>query len=337
MSLKKINVAVAGAGFMGATHLRAYLQMPEVNIAAICSPHRRMANGVLRGVAGNIQQTQDFRLPNGVKLVRDFDDLLALDHIDAVDICTPTALHPAQAIAALRAGKHVLCEKPIAETAAQAREVLKAAAQAKGFFMPAMCMRFWPGWDLLKSVVAGRKYGDVLAASFRRISVRPTWGAAASHPGGALLDMHIHDTDFVYYLFGRPHQVFSDGVIARRGAIDHVVTQYIYRRGPSIYAEGSWLAAHGFNMSFTLHCERATLDYDFQRGPAALRLSVSGKAFRTVPLPGTDGYQGEIRHFIDCIRRGRPSRVVTAKDALAALEICEAETKSARTGALVKL
>jgi len=321
MSVKRINVAIAGAGFMGMTHLRAYLNIPHVRVVALCSPNRTVVNGVLRGVAGNIQQTADLRLPAGLKIVRNFDELLADEALDAVDICTPTNLHPTQSIAALRADKHVLCEKPIAETAAQARAVLKVAAKAKGIFMPAMCMRFWPGWSDLKQVVAEEKYGKVLAASFRRISVRPAWGDAASHPGGALLDLHIHDTDFVNFLFGRPDKVFSHGVTNRNGVVEHVVTQYLYRRGPAVYAEGSWLADKGFNMAYSLQCERATLEFDFAR----------------VKPGGSDGYHGEIRNFIDSIRRGEPSRIVTAQDAVTALEICEAEEKSVRSGAPVKL
>jgi predicted dehydrogenase len=337
MAVKTINIAVAGAGFMGMTHLRAYLQIPGVRILALCCPNRPVTNGVLRGVAGNIQQTPDLRLPAGVKIVRHFEDLLAEKGVDAVDICTPTALHPAQVMAALQAGRRVLCEKPLAETAAQARKVLKVAANASGFLMPAMCIRFWPGWNGLKQVVEEKKHGKILAATFRRVSPRPAWGDSGSHPGGALLDLHIHDTDFVHFLFGRPDKVFSTGVTARNGEVEHVVTQYCYRHGPVVAAEGSWLQAAGFNMTFTIQCERATLDFDFQRGPNALRVTLAGKEARTIKLRGTDGYHGEIRHFIHCIRRGEPSKIVTAEDALAVLEICEAEEKSVRTGAAVKL
>ncbi len=321
---------------MGMTHLRIWLEIPRVNVVAICSPGRPVVNGVLRGVAGNIQQTQDLPLPKGTKVVSQYEELLALENVDAIDICTPTSFHPAQTIAALRAGKHVLCEKPLAESAAEARAVLKVARQSKGLLMPAMCMRFWPGWDSLKQIIDKKKYGRVLAATFRRISVRPAWGAAASHPGGALLDLHIHDTDFAQFLFGRPSKVFSTGVLGKNKTVEHVVTQYFYPGGPVVLAEGSWLAAHGFNMTFSIQCERATLEYDFQRGPEA-RLNIVGKEPRIFKVPAGDGYHGEIRHFVDCIRAGKPSPIVSAQDALDSLEICAAEEKSVRSGALVSL
>ena len=334
---KRVNVAVAGLGFMGVTHLRAYLNNPQARVVAVCDLTRLPENGVLRGVAGNIKKSDDLRLGPEVKVYREFAELLADRAVDLVDLCTPTALHPAQAIAALQAGKHVLCEKPLAQNAADARKVLQAAAASGKFLMPAMCMRFWPGWSWLKKVVAEKTYGEVRAASFRRLSAMPAWGSAGVHAGGALFDLHIHDTDFVNFLFGRPHSVFSAGVIGAGGAIHHVVTQYHFPGGPAVGAEGSWLRARGFNMGFTIHCERATLDFDLARGGGALRVDETGKKSRIIKLESGDGYDAEIRYFVDCVARGQKPEIVTAREAVTALEICEAEEKSVRTHGIVKL
>ena len=336
MAVKQIKIAVVGTGFMGATHLRIYQQMPGVCIASVCDVSGRIKNGVLPGVAGNIQQAVGLRLGPEVKIVSSFDALLERE-VDVIDICSPTRFHAEQAMAALRAGKHVICEKPLAPTAAQARAVARVATGAKGFLMPAMCMRFWPGWAGLKEVVTEQTYGKVLAAGFRRVTARPAWATGDSHPGGALLDLHIHDTDFVHFLFGRPEKVFSNGVVGPGGAVDHVVTQFIYRRGPVVHAEGSWLLVGGFNMSFALHCERATLDFDFQRGAHVLHITLPGKEPRFAKLKGTDGYEAELRHFIDCVRRGEPSRIVSAQDAVTCLQICEAEEKSVRAKGIARL
>ena len=337
MAAKKINVAVAGLGFMGLTHLRVYQKLRNARIVAVCDNSRLPVNGVLRGVGGNINSSGDIQLGPRVKAYREFSGLLADREVELVDICTPTALHPEQAIAALQAGKHVLCEKPLAENVAAARRILKAAATSEKFLMPAMCMRFWPGWSWLKKVAAGKTYGVVRAANFRRVTAKPAWGQAGTHIGGALLDLHIHDTDFVNFLFGRPASVFSSGVPDAHGNVDHVVTQYFYPHGPVVHAEGSWLLPDGFNMSFALHCERATIDFDLSRGSAALRLHESGKKPRTLKLKNADGYVEEIRYFVDCAICGRRPTVVTAQDGVTALEICAAEEKSVRTGAVVKL
>jgi predicted dehydrogenase len=337
MTARRVNVAVAGLGFMGATHLRAYQVNRQARIVAVCDPVRQPVNGVLSGVQGNLNRGGDLALGSRVKVYREFTELIADPDVELVDICTPTALHAAQAIAALKAGKHVLCEKPLAQNVAAARKILDTAAKSENFLMPAMCMRFWPGWNWLKRVVMEQTFGAVQAAGFRRVTAKPAWSQAETHLGGALLDLHIHDTDFVNFLFGRPAAVFSTGVTSAAGAVDHIVTQYIYPRGAVVQAEGSWLLPDGFNMSFTLHCERATIDFDLSLGPDALRLQAAGKKARTIKLKKTDGYHEEIACFVDSVARGVKPSVVTAEDGLAALEICAAEEKSVRTGKVVKL
>lgn len=337
MPAKKINVAVAGLGFMGVTHLRVYQQLRNVRVVAVCDAQRLPVNGVLNGVNGNITQSAGLQLGPQVKAHREFSEMLADPDVELVDICTPTSFHPAQAIAALKAGKHVLCEKPLAQNATDARKVGRAAAASQKFFMPAMCMRFWPGWAGLKKIVDEKIYGRVLAADFRRLSAKPTWAAAGSHFGGALFDLHIHDTDFVNFVFGRPESVFSTGVRDANGTVDHVVTQYFFPNGPVVHAEGSWLLPQGFNMSFTLHCEQATIDFDLARGKDALQITRPGKPPRPVKLAAGDGYAAEIRYFVDCVARGQAPTVVTANDGVTALAICEAEEKSVRTRKVVKL
>jgi predicted dehydrogenase len=339
----QVNVAVVGLGFMGVTHLRAYLDLPQARIVAVCDATRLPVNGVLEGVAGNIKQSDTLRLGPGVKVFRDLQSVLADPAVQLVDLCTPTALHPQQTIAALQAGKHVLCEKPLARTAAVAQKILDVARQSPGFLMPAMCMRFWPGWSGLKQVVTEHTYGKVLAARFRRVSEMPAWSKQGTYTaggrdlGGALFDLHIHDTDFVNHLFGRPAAVCSTGVLDAAGSIHHVVTQYHYADGPAVHAEGSWLLTQGFNMAYTLHCEGATLDYDLARGAEALRVLESGLPPRVVPGAPTDGYSEEMRYLVDCVARNRRPEIVTANDAVTALAICEAEEQSVRTGRPVAL
>ena len=90
-------------------------------------------------------------------------------------------------------------------------------------------------------------------------------------------------------------------------------------------------------MAYTLICERATLDFDLTRGADALRLAQAGKAPRFLKCPGTDGYTGEISYMLKAIQTGKRPTVVTAKDGLSAVQICEAEAKSVRTGRLISL
>lgn len=338
---RKVNVAVVGLGFMGLTHLKAYQQIAQARIVAVCDAVRLPINGVLAGVSGNISGSDAIDLGKDIKVYQQLEDALADPAVELVDLCVPTPLHAPQSLAALSAGKHVICEKPLARTSAIAREIVSAAQSAKTFFMPAMCMRFWPGWAWLKELAAHGTYGDILAARFRRVSAPPGWSRDSyfkgNDSGGALLDLHIHDTDFVQFLFGRPTSVFSTGLSRFSGAIDHVVTQYQVPGGATVYAEGSWLLTQGFNMSYTVMFERATLDFDSARGADALRVDEEGQPSRTVKCEGPDGYGGELSHMIQSILTGQPPTIVTAQDGLSAVEICEAEEASIKHGRVMTL
>ncbi len=339
-----INVGIVGLGFMAATHIKAYRQIEGLRVAALCNPSGRHLDGDLSKVAGNVGDNQPVRLDmTSVKATRDFSDLLNDPEIHLIDICAPTRAHGDLSIAALEAGKHVLCEKPLARSLKVAREIAEAAARSKGFFMPAMCLRFWPEWSWLKRAVAEARYGKVLGARFRRVAEPPAWGQKnffdGAESGGALFDLHIHDTDFVQFCLGRPQAVYSTGYGKFSGAIDHVVTQYKVSSGAIVHAEGSWAMAKGFgfNMAYTVNFEHATADYDLARGKEALRVAVEEQAVETIACEGPDGYIGELQHMIDAIRSKQPPATVTIQDAVSAVEICEAEERSIQTGQVVTL
>jgi predicted dehydrogenase len=340
-----INVGIAGLGFMAATHIKAYRQIPEARIHSICNTSGRCLDGDLTKVGGNINANDPVRLDMAVvKATRDFNELLRDPAIQLVDICTPTLQHPQMVAAALQAGKHVICEKPLARTAELARGMAEAARQAKTFAMPAMCLRFWPEWAWLKLAIEQKTYGKVLSARFRRVAEPPTWGqkhfAQGNSSGGALLDLHIHDVDFIQFCFGKPRRVFATGYSKYTGAIDHVVAQYEVTSGAIVHAEGSWAMSpgFGFSMGYTVNFENATADYDLVRAPDnLLRLFRPGHPAETVHCSGPDGYVGELRHIIESIQKDTPPSVVTMEDGVNAVRICEAEERSIAAHAPVDL
>ncbi len=339
-----VNVGIVGLGFMAATHLRAYRQVEGARILALCNPSGRHLDGDFSNVSGNVGATDPVKLEmRGIQATMDFADLLANPDLHLIDICAPTRVHHELSLAALRAGKHVLCEKPLARSAKLAREIAEASVHAKGFFMPAMCVRFWPEWSWLQKAIKDGTYGQVLAARFRRVAEPPGWGQQTffngAESGGALLDLHIHDTDFIQFCFGRPKAVFSTGYSKFSGAIDHVVTQYQFGSSLSVHAEGSWAMTpgFGFSMAYTVNFERATADYDLARGAEALRLFEAGQPPRTVQCEGPDGYVRELRYMIEAIQAGQPPSIVTAQDAVSAVEICEAEERSVQLQKMVAL
>lgn len=332
------RIGLIGLGFMGATHIKAWRQVADARIAALCNPSGRHLDGDFTDVSGNVGDKEPLKLEmNGVTAYRDYAAMLADPNIDAIDICTPTHTHLALVLAALAAGKHVICEKPMARSSVEARQMADAARKANRILMPAMCLRFWPEWAWLKEAVSSGRYGKVLSARFTRIAEPPGWGRSTfldgKKSGGALLDLHIHDTDFVNHLFGKPLTVQSHGYSLLSGCIDHVVTRYDVACGALVHAEGGWTMAKGFGfrMAYTVNFEKATADYDLARGKESLRLTEDGET-KAIACDGPDGYVGQLSHFIQSVRAGTQPTVVTADDGVASVEICEAEERSALNG-----
>jgi predicted dehydrogenase len=332
------RVGIIGLGFMGRMHIGAYGKVDAARLVAIADLDARRAAGDFSGGWGNIAGSAERLDMTGITGTTDLAALIDDPNVDVVDICVPTPAHEALVVAALAAGKHVLCEKPLALDSVSAQRMADAAARAAGLFMPAMCMRFWPQWAWLKQAVDDGRYGAVTGATFRRVaSMPPGWFANGAQSGGALLDLHVHDTDFVFHLFGAPDAVFSRGYPKTSGRTDHIVTEYLYDRGPAIVsAEGSWCMADGFafTMRYTVNFERATADFDISRDHALI-VSADGAA-EHVDLTG-DGYAGELAYFIDCVATGRRPARVTAADAVTGLRIVEAEQRSIDSGRIERL
>lgn len=336
-----VRIAIVGLGMMGRTHYEAYQKLPNAQVVAIADIDPARAAGNLAGTAGNVLSGGLPRLPmDRIKGTSDYRELLAMKDVDLIDVCVPTPVHPEIAVAALRAGKHVMCEKPLARTADLAHDIVTAAGKPMApFFMPAMCMRFWPQWVWLKEAVADNRYGKVLSATFQRLSSMPQrpWYSDGAQSGGAVLDLHVHDVDFVYHLFGLPQSVFSRGYTRASGRIDHIATQYIYPNGPSVFAEGGWSLADGFGfrMRYTVNFETATADFDIGRKDQLI-LSRDGKS-EPIACADESGYDGEMRYIVQCIARNERPTIVSAADAMAGLTLIEAEVRSVESRAAVRV
>lgn len=333
-----VKVGLVGLGFMGRMHLAAYGKIDDAEIVAISDQDEKRAAGDLSGGWGNIDGAAEQIDMTHITGTTDWKQLIELDQVDAVDICLPTPAHAEVAAAALAAGKHVLCEKPLALTSQAAAEIVAAAKQSKGLFMPAMCIRFWPQWHWLKEQIQSGAYGRLLGLRIERIGAPPAgWFRDGSLSGGTLLDMHIHDTDYVCYLLGKPASVYSRGYTQYSGLPDHLITQYIYEDGPALVsAEGGWLGeGYPFAMRYLANFENATVDYDCTR-EKDLQVFSGEDQQQHIELEG-DGYEAEIRYFIDCIKNDTPPTRVTPEDALTSIQITEAEARSIETGQVVSI
>ncbi|MBF0244165.1 MAG: Gfo/Idh/MocA family oxidoreductase [Planctomycetes bacterium] len=345
---EKVKVGVIGLGFMGTTHLELYRKSGKAEICAVADARADRLGGDISSVAGNIQGEKNERLDlSGVRTYRDGMDLIADPEVELVDICLPVHLHKVFALAAIAANKHVLCEKPLAMSSADAAEILAAAAQNEKCFMTGLCVRFWPEYRWAREQLQAGALGEVRQAFFKRFS--PTvqgmgaddWFADDSKSGGALLEMHLHDTDQVRWLFGRPERVTSSGCrgLRSKDCWDHVFTFYDFANGSLIVAEGGWTAAKGtpFEMSFQLIGTRATVIF----GPAGLWIYHEDGRSEQVDLSGEPfptGWEAELHALLDAIREGRKTDLLIApQEVVDGLAIIEAERKSAESGLPVKV
>jgi predicted dehydrogenase len=335
-----VNIGILGVGFMGNCHFNAYGTCKGVKITALCDIDEARLRADAQ-VDGNIASGAGRKQSARMKLYSDAEQLFANPGVDVVDIALPTYLHAEYAIRAMKAGKDVICEKPMAISSADAKKMMVAAKKTGRRLFVAQCIRFWPSYAIARNIVQSRKYGNVRSAVFTRLSATPTWSwdnwlHDPSKSGKAALDLHIHDADFVLYVFGKPKSVFSRGCGSLRKGFDHIVTTYNYGGTSLIVAEGAWEYAptFKFSMTFRVAMEKATLELG---ADGVLQLHGMDGSSKVMPVPGGDGYSHELQHFIDCIAHDRATTVVPLESALQSVRLIEAEIESAVTGKPVKV
>ena len=341
--MKKVKIGLIGFGFMGTTHWGVYKNIKGARVVALADLDPAKRKGDISKVVGNIGGGDNSK-PIDLAGVAIYDDPMKLikeADVDVIDICVPTADHARLAIAALKAGRHVFCEKPLCRTAAEVTRIVAAAKKAKGFFNVGLCVRAWPeyrhAWEYFKSGKAGK----MLSATFKRISPGVdgnswrNWYMDGKVSGGALLDLHVHDVDEVNYFFGKPKSVLAVGAnVCSKGAIDHVVATYDYGDGRLVMTEGGWEQAKGatFEMSFTIVCEKATLKLD-------------GSGYRIFPTKGgktiapkcdvkagPTGWHQELAYFVSCVQKGvKPVKYQTIDSVATSMKMVFAEEKSVKT------
>ena len=169
-----LRIGIVGLGFMGKMHFHCYKSDTNVEVTAICDADAKQLQNS-SGVAGNIFGAEDDLDLSNIALYSDLSKMLAEEKIDALSIASPTFLHASQTIEALNAGVHVFCEKPMALNSGECREMAEEAKQSGKTLQIGHCIRFWPEYVQAKEIIDSQKYGKVLAATFQRLSLTPTW------------------------------------------------------------------------------------------------------------------------------------------------------------------
>ncbi len=334
-----VRIGVVGLGMMGVTHLQAWQEIEGVKVVAICDADAERLNGELR-VWSNVENADVALNLTDVDRSSDFFELIAREDLDAIDICLPTDLHVRFGVSVLEAGKHLILEKPVARSVDEAAPLVDAARASDKSVFVAQCIRFWPGWECVRDWVREDRFGPLVSATIHRISARPggPFYADPQRCGGAILDLHIHDTDFVHFAFGAPKSVTSQGVITPEGSLDHILTRYHYEHDALVVAEGVWVPAEKFefSMAYRISFRDATVAFHSADGGIVRIYPREGEP-HDEPLAPEAGYDRELAYFARCIAEGVPPVHVTLDDGVQAVRIAQAEKQSVETGQTVAL
>lgn len=309
---------------MGSTHLKAIQNIPAAELVAVVSDVPEKLTGDLSSIQGNLGGPGlkfDF---SDLRKYRDPYDALRDKEIDAVDLCLPTHLHAPVAMAALRAGKHVLVEKPMALDGEEADRMLAEAQESGRVLMAAQVLRFFPAYVPMIDSVKSGAFGPVRSALFRRRCAAPTWNKWLKDPkasGGGVFDLLIHDVDMALHLFGLPEAVTASGHADLPRGIDTITARLHYRAIPDVIIAGGWHhpKAYPFSMEYTVVTENGTFDYSSaHRAPTLYRADGTEEA---LAQPEKDGYQAEIEYFLDCAAHNRRPEICPPEQSAAGVKL----------------
>jgi predicted dehydrogenase len=326
-----LQVGIVGAGFMGRLHAAGWAKTPAC-LAAIYSKYP--------------EKIQQLAHDCGTQAVDSLEALI--DMVDVVDICTPTHLHYEMVLKAAAAGRHIVCEKPLARTVEQAETMIAACQEAGVKLLVAHVVRFFPEYALAKMIVDRGEIGRVGVVRLRRVSSLPTWTEDnwlmdEEKSGGMMLDLMIHDFDYARWVAGEVESVFAKDTGSTRPGERRNYALVILRHtnGALSHIEGGWAyPAVMFRTALEIAGDGGLIEHPSGSSvPLQIYLSQTGNTqasgVPTSPLI-EDPYATEIKHFYDVIANDAKPRV-TAGDGLAALRIALLAIESARTGQRVTM
>ena len=345
--MKKIRAGVIGLG-MGRAHIAGYQSHPAAEVVAVADPNKeRLAKiGDEYKIAGRYESAEA---------------MLKNEKLDVVSIATPNKFHKPLALAAFKAGCHVLCEKPMALSAAEGRVMIAAAKRAKKRLMINFSFRFTEqSWALKKQVEAG-VLGDIYFArtAWHRRRGLPGFGGwfgqKALAGGGALIDLGVHRLDLALWLMNYPKPEWVLGgtynkIAAARAKkegkpfdVEDLAAGFIrFKNGATLEVEASWAAnvKESELMETRLYGTKGGLvqrnvgeGYAFE---AEIYVEREGCQFDMKLHPPIPAVKGSMHHFITCIQNKIP-HIATGEEGLIVMELLDAIYLSAQKGAPVKI
>ncbi|HVP27441.1 MAG TPA: Gfo/Idh/MocA family oxidoreductase [Candidatus Bathyarchaeia archaeon] len=314
--MKKLGVAVIGTGFWGKNHARVLKELEETELLAVCDISMERAKAV----------AEEF----DVKPYANTGNMLKNNDIDAISVCTWSTSLAKEALKALKAGKHVLVEKPMATNVKQAEKLL-ATAEKEGLHLTVgFLMRFIPGIQYMKKTVENKSIGELVCATAKRVSQWPERIGDV----GVVKDMAIHDIDIMSYLFNEdPIAVYAKaGRMINKRFEDYAQIMLTFEGGKNAFIESNWLTPYK-TRTLVATGSKAIMKLDY----ITQELTIEDVKETIQPrYPVQEPLKLELRHFANCILK-KEKPLVTGADGLKALKIAEASLKSSATGKVIKL
>ncbi len=345
-----IRVGLAGIGFMGWIHYLAYKKVPGIELVAVSEPNEKRLSGDWRDIKGNFGPPGEMVDLSKVARYKDYRDMLADGNVDVVDCCLPPSMHSQAAIAASQAGKHVLCEKPMAPTTAECHDMVQAATAAGKQLFIGHVLPFFPEYAHAVQLIRSGQYGKLLGGTFKRVISDPAWMTDFWDPnrcGGPLIDLHVHDAHLIRLLFGMPTSLVSVGRL--RGEIVEYCNTMFHFSDPSLVVSAVMgvinQQGRPFTHGFEIHLEKATMHYEFagfqDKGelmPLKI-LTADGQVVR--PEVGSEDaaepFAREIAEVARCIEANCSSSTLSGDLARDAIILCHKQTDSVKSGGLVAI
>ena len=309
--MRKLGVAVIGTGFWGRNHARVFKELAETELLAICDIDAERARSVAKQF--------------GVTPYTNTGKMLKNENIEAVSICTWSTSLAREALKALKAGKNVLVEKPMAESVKQAENLLKTAEKEGLHLTVGFLMRFIPGLQHIRNALEDKTLGEPVCASAKRVGQWPERIGDV----GVVKDTAIHDLDVMRYVFDEdPVAVYAKtGSIAHRKFEDYAQIMLAFKGGKSAFIESNWLTPYKTRV-FMITGSEAIMKLDYITQELTIenaRETVQPRYTVQEPL------KLELQHFAKCITE-KEKPLVTGEDGLEALKLAEAALKSSATG-----
>lgn len=332
--VRRIGFGVVGLGWFGEKHTQVLTDLPFVEVVAVCSRTEARAREI----------AQRYGVP---RWYTRWDDLVKDEGVEAVSVVTHVQDHRAPVVAAAEAGKHVICEKPIANTLADADAMIAATKRAGVHFMVGHILRFEPRYAQAKALIDEGRVGQVVSIYARRNIPR---GIAASHLQklSPILGDAIHDTDLMlWYLGERVREVYATWVSTTDAPNPDVTwSLYNFESQAKGVAESVWYLPNNTPFSIDARMEilgtEGGLYIDCANSGLGVNDANGWKLLDTMHWPVIHGgivgaLKEELAYFARCVLEDRSPEIVTPAEARAALEVVLAAEESARKGAPVRL